>query len=85
MRQTLLVLAAAVVAVVGDARPGAAREWFPWCMQTADQRSIIDCSFMTFEQCQVTLSGIGGSCIQNVRPPPAEPRRDRRWQPFYGR
>jgi hypothetical protein len=82
MKQTLLVLAAAMVALVADARPGAAREWYPWCAQYADVRAITECSFMTFEQCQASVSGIGGSCVQNVRPPPAEPRRDRRWRPF---
>ena len=83
MRRMLFVLTAGMVALLGDPRPSAAREWYPWCAQTADQRAIIDCSFTTFEQCRTTLSGIGGSCVQNVRPPPAEPRRDRRWQPFY--
>jgi hypothetical protein len=82
MKQTLLVLAAGMAVLAADARPSAAREWFPWCAQTADIRAIVDCSFTTFEQCQATLSGIGGSCVQNVRPPPAAPR-DRRYQPFY--
>jgi hypothetical protein len=84
MKKMVFLLATAAVALVGDPRPSAAREWYPWCAQTADQRSIIDCSFTTFEQCLTTLSGIGGSCVQNVRPPPAGPQpRDRRWQPFY--
>ena len=82
MKQTLLVLAAAVAVLVAEPRPGAAREWYPWCAQTADVRAIVDCSFATFQQCQATISGIGGSCVQNVRPPPPVPR-DRRYQPFY--
>jgi hypothetical protein len=84
MNQRLFVLAAALAALVGDPRPSAARDWYPWCAQTADQRAIIDCSFTTFEQCQATISGIGGSCVQNVWPPPGGPQpRDKRWQPFY--
>jgi Protein of unknown function (DUF3551) len=83
MKRILFVLAGALVALVGDPRPGAAREWYPWCAQTADQRAIVDCSFTTFEQCRATLSGIGGSCVQNARPPPPGPPRDRRYQPFY--
>ena len=83
MKQMLFGLAAAVVALVGDPRPSAAREWYPWCAQYADMRAATECSFTSFEQCLATLSGIGGSCIQNWRPAPAEPRRDRRWQPFY--
>ncbi len=83
MKQMLLIVAVGAVAVAADARPSAAREWYPWCAQYADIRAITECSFTSFAQCQATLSGIGGSCVQNVRPPPGEPRRDRRWQPFY--
>ena len=82
MKQTLLVLAAGMAVLIADSGPSVAREWYPWCAQTADIRALVDCSFMTFEQCQATLAGIGGSCVQNVRPPPAAPR-DRRYQPFY--
>lgn len=82
MKQTMLILAAGMAVLVADSRPSAAREWYPWCAQTADVRAIVDCSFMTFQQCQATISGIGGSCVQNVRPPPPGPR-DRRYQPFY--
>ena len=83
MRQMLFVLAAATAALVGDSRPSAAREWYPWCAQYADTRALTECTFTTFEQCLASVSGIGGSCIQNVRPPPAGPPRERRWQPFY--
>jgi hypothetical protein len=84
MRRTLFLLAAATVALVGDPRPSAARDWYPWCAQYADVRAITECAFTTFEQCRASVSGIGGSCVQNVRPPPGGPQpRDRRWQPFY--
>ncbi len=82
MKQTLVV-AAAMVALLADARPGAAREWYPWCAQYYDMRNITECTFNTFEQCQASISGIGGNCIQNWYPPPAAPRRDRRWNQFY--
>jgi hypothetical protein len=86
MKQMLLVVAVATVALVADVRPGAARDWYPWCAQYADIRAITECAFTSFQQCQATLSGIGGSCVQNPRPAPggpAGPRRDRPWQPFY--
>jgi Protein of unknown function (DUF3551) len=84
MQRMLLVLAAAMAALVADIRPSAAREWYPWCAQYYDMRSATECSFTTFAQCQASISGIGGNCIQNWYPPPTtEPRRDRRWQPFY--
>ena len=82
MKQTLLVLAAVMAVLVAEPRPSAAREWYPWCAQYADIRAITECNFVTFEQCRASVSGIGGSCVQNVRPPPAAPR-DRRYQPFY--
>ena len=85
MKQMLFVLAAGVVALVADVRPSAAREWYPWCAQYYDIRAITECNFMTFEQCRASVSGIGGNCIQNVRPAPSGPPRDRRWQPFYSR
>jgi hypothetical protein len=83
MKRMLLVVAVSVVALVAGVRPGAAREWHPWCAQYYDTRSITECTFATFEQCQASISGIGGNCIQNWYPAPAEPRRDRRWRPFY--
>ena len=83
MRQVLFALAAAMVALFGEVSPSAAREWYPWCAQSADTRNITECAFTTFAQCQASVSGIGGSCIQNWYPRPTEPARDRRWRPFY--
>jgi uncharacterized protein DUF3551 len=82
MRMTLLVLAAAAV-LMGDARPSAAHAWYPWCAQYADQSAITSCLFSTFDQCLATVRGIGGTCVQNWHPAPIEPRRERRWKPFY--
>ncbi len=83
MKRLLLVVAAGAMALIADARPSAAREWYPWCAQYYDVRQITECNFMTYEQCQASISGIGGNCIQNWYPPPVERRRHRRWQPFY--
>ena len=85
MKQALFVLAAAAAALLGDPHPSAARDWYPWCAQYADTRGLVECAFVTFEQCQASISGIGGSCVQNPRPGPVERQRDRRWQPFYYR
>jgi len=83
MRMTLVAGAALVTALLGDVRPSAARAWFPWCAQYADRSGITECSFVTFEQCFATVSGIGGSCVQNWYPPPGASRRDRNWKNFY--
>jgi hypothetical protein len=50
---------------------------------TYDDGSGIDCSFATFQECLAAVSGVGGSCNQNVRLPsgpqlfPNVPRRER--------
>jgi len=83
MRMMLIALVALVAALVGDVRPSAAREWYPWCAQYADQSNITQCLFSSFEQCLATVRGIGGSCVQNWHPAPAGPRSERRWKEFY--
>ncbi len=83
MRMTLFGLAALAAALMADVRPSAARAWYPWCAQYADRSGITQCLFSSFEQCLATVRGIGGSCVQNWYPPPAEPPRERRWKHFY--
>jgi hypothetical protein len=60
MRNSLLALAALVAA--GSATPAAAAT-YPWCARYSTSGG--ECSFNTFEQCMATLSGIGGSCVDN--------------------
>jgi len=83
MQKILLILVTLLLALVADARPSAARPWYPWCAQFADRSGITSCQFMTFEQCRATVSGIGGGCIQNWYPPPGEPRYERRRRHRY--
>ena len=83
MRMTLFGLATLVAALAGDVRPSAARAWYPWCAQYADRSGNTECLFSTFHQCLATVSGIGGSCVQNWYPPPGAPPRERRWKHFY--
>jgi hypothetical protein len=82
MRLTLLALATLAV-VMGDTRPSAARQWYPWCAQLADRSGATQCAFSTFEACLASVRGIGGSCVQNWHPAPGAPRRDKHWQDFY--
>ena len=83
MMRLMLVALAMLVAVMVETRPAAAREWYPWCAQYADRSGITECGYTSFEQCLATVRGIGGSCVQNWRPVPGGPRRDRRWKDFY--
>jgi hypothetical protein len=45
----------------------------PWCAATNDRN---DCDFVSFEQCQATVRGLGGVCVQN--PGPIGRERERR-------
>ena len=61
MRISFLALAA--LAFGASAIPAAAAPSYPWCARYSTSGG--ECSFNTFEQCEQTLSGIGGSCTQN--------------------
>jgi hypothetical protein len=82
----LLALVAAGVTLTGDPRPSAARPWYPWCARFADRSGTEECLYASFQQCQATISGIGGSCVQNWYPQPAPGARGHgrnHWWPFY--
>jgi hypothetical protein len=47
-----------------------------WCAQYSSPGGATNCGFYSFEQCQATVSGIGGFCMRNpFSPSAAEPRR----------
>jgi hypothetical protein len=79
-----LFAAVAIAAMAALARPAAAIE-YPWCAQYggADGDGGRNCGFVTLEQCQLTVSGIGGFCERNLfytgpTERPAKPARKRR-------
>jgi hypothetical protein len=48
----------------------------PWCADINYQGRSLDCSYRSFEQCQATIAGLGGSCVPNPRGPGRDrPRR----------
>ena len=60
-----LFAAVAIAAMAAFARPAAAIE-YPWCAQYGGRGDGgRNCGFSTFEQCMVTVSGIGGFCERN--------------------
>ena len=86
----LLSAAAGAVAVlaVAGVRPGHAQaggSWLwnyynkPWCLSAAD---LNDCSYATFQQCNIARSGTGGSCYPNPR---LAYRPDQSWPPTKAR
>jgi len=38
---------------------------YPWCLIYGTDFGGKNCGFTTFQQCQDTVSGIGGFCMQN--------------------
>ena len=38
---------------------------YKWCAQTTIAGGSSNCGFVTFEQCQAAISGLGGICQQN--------------------
>lgn len=61
---TLAVIVAAVSLSPDNAQ---AERYWPWCARY-DSWTIV-CAFATFQQCQATISGVGGICQQNVMGP----------------
>ena len=65
MRKTQLALAAtagfAAILIVETAMA----EPYRWCA-TYGARDARNCGFVTPEQCRATVSGIGGSCSENL-------------------
>ena len=65
MRRSHVLALAFGAAALCEIAPGAAQaREYPWCVTSSD--GLFDCSYVTYEQCQATASGIGG-CVQNPR------------------
>ena len=63
-----------------DSRPAAAEVEYPWCAAyTGRDRGVVTCGFTSFQQCQATVTGVGGFCQRNPRLAyaPEGPRRQR--------
>ena len=72
MRYFLLALGSLVLAMAFNTRAEAQN--YPWCAQYggADTGGAMNCGFVSFDQCMMTVRGMGGFCIENNRyePPP---------------
>ena len=74
-RSLVPALAAFGIATLCNIAPAAAQTRdYPWCVSSSD--GLFDCSYVTYEQCQATASGIGG-CVQNPRALPEDVYPDR--------
>jgi hypothetical protein len=71
-------LVAAALAVTFSAlipaAPASAIE-YPWCAQYGGRSGGRNCGFVSFQQCQATVSGMGGFCERNLFYTPTKTRR----------
>jgi hypothetical protein len=63
MRLLLLILGICV-GIACFEKPAEAQN-YPWCLIYGTDFGGKNCGFTTFQQCQDTVSGIGGFCMQN--------------------
>lgn len=83
MRATILfsaLLGLTVLAAAPQARAQSAYD-YPWCAIYPRQIGGQACYYATYAQCMATMSGIGGSCVQNpaYRGAPRVERHPRRY------
>lgn len=75
MRTILIGLAS--VAMLSASAPSASAQDAPWCSSgTMGGLSTTRCEFYTLAQCRATISGLGGTCIENP---------DIAWARWYGK
>jgi hypothetical protein len=80
MRLSLLAMAAlaAFSSVFAAANAEIPYNSSPICAVVVDRGGTPRCEYETREQCMLTISGIGGMCIQNPNYQPGPARRGRR-------
>lgn len=59
------VLAGVICLVVGPTMDAARADPYPWCAVYNMGEAAYNCYFMTYQQCQASVSGIGGMCQRN--------------------
>jgi hypothetical protein len=75
----MIAAAAIALTAVATAAPAeaGARGRAPWCGNLSGH-SLDDCNYFTYEQCWVSVRGLGGFCARNpgaLAYAPGEPRR----------
>jgi hypothetical protein len=63
MRQ---VLTGVVLLLTASGLSAAQADPYPWCAIYSVGDAAYNCYFLTFQQCQRTISGIGGICQPNL-------------------
>ena len=60
-----IILAAAICLIVGSTIDAVRADPYPWCAVYNMGDAAISCYFLTYEQCQASVSGMGGICQRN--------------------
>lgn len=78
------ILIGVAMALAGSADRAQSAIIYPWCAHYMMPNGPSNCGFATFEQCRLTVAGIGGTCQLNpfyaMSPPAAAPPTSRRWR-----
>jgi Protein of unknown function (DUF3551) len=82
MRYYALALVGAALALASSTDGAEAVINYPWCAHYMMPNAPHNCGFSTYEQCRMTVAGIGGTCQSNpfyvTSPPGAAPPTSRR-------
>ena len=73
MTRLMPVLSFAALAMLISAEASAVE--YPWCAEYSVRGGATNCGFSSLAQCRATISGVGGSCRENLfyRGPAVEP------------
>lgn len=74
-----IAFAVLVMAALDSSAQRSDRARAPWCGNLAGDGQD-DCNYYTFEQCLVSVRGVGGACARNPRVPLIEDERPVRRQ-----
>ncbi len=83
---TLVILAGVILTGVLTASRAEAQN-YPWCAQYSGKNGGgMNCGFVSFDQCMLTVRGMGGFCIaNNTYKPPGPARPVHRVAPHHAR
>ena len=75
-----IVIATLAVLAAGSAFDAAKADPYRWCAEYSGRGGATNCYFITLQQCQATVSGVGGFCRPNnfYTGEATPPRRSRR-------
>jgi hypothetical protein len=79
-----LFMSAALLGIAGISTHADAQN-YPWCAYYAVGDEARNCGFVTYEQCMVNVSGIGGYCARNTQYIPSVAMPGPRTRPWHYR